>query len=171
MSMGGPGGSYVWIFCSQLLELFGNIRKLEEVGHRVSLCQKPFIIPRVLSELLFWQHYLPACRHQVLRYDGVMVNPHPLEATTSQEFFLLKVGLIMQLIHQITALRTNRRLKRDTNYVIRQYLKGTEVWCKSRIIGPSSTGSLPFTKISYSIRVHYTWHKSFVWVSGLSHSI
>lgn len=49
----------------------GNIRKLEEVGHRVTLCQKPLIIPRVLSATVL-AIYLPACHHQALRYDSVM---------------------------------------------------------------------------------------------------
>lgn len=48
----------------------GNIRKLEEVGHRVSLCQKPLIIPRVLSELLFWQH---TCLPTTIRPSAMMM--------------------------------------------------------------------------------------------------
>lgn len=48
----------------------GNIRKLEEVGHRVSLCQKSLIIPRVLSELLFWQH---TCLPATIRPSAMMM--------------------------------------------------------------------------------------------------
>lgn len=122
----------------------GNSRRLVEVYHRVSLCQS-FSPSPVHSQLLLWQHACPLSPSCSSLWWG------DDKFSSFGSYSLSRFLPIISWLDHVTntsnhVLRTKRGLKRDNNYMIWQHFKGTEVWCKSRLVSPSSSGSLPFTK-------------------------